>query len=166
MTVLPFTARTTGADDTSRQAPPDGAVQVTGRFASPGGGQGVFAGTYRLERLLDQYGQLAAAGVFTGELTDAGGERIGLASRRHTAAVEVVDASSGRSVGLGPVDVNLLGFLVTVDAFAVPVRAPSRSPSTERAARPVRPTRELLGLVVDAAGAQDASGSGRYGRGG
>ena len=111
MTVLPFPVRPAARAGT---AGPSRTAAVTGTFWSPQGPAGTFTGTYRLERLLDQYGQTAAAGVFTGELVGAGGEHLGVASRRHTAAAELdteVDAFVAR---VGPVDVNLLGFLVTV----------------------------------------------------
>ena len=143
MTVLPFTtraaAREGGVDDS---ATPD----VVGHFTSPGGGHGHFTGTYRLERLLDQYGQTAAAGVFTGELIGANRERIGLASRRHVAAAEVAEGPNDRHIGLGPVDVNLLGFLVTVEAFTVAL--PRNLPATGTSGRFPRTAAELLGLVV------------------
>jgi hypothetical protein len=130
---------------------------VTGTFWSPQGPAGSFTGTYRLERLLDQYGQTAAAGVFTGELVGAGGEYLGMASRRHTAAAELdteVDAFLAR---VGPVDVNLLGFLVTVDEFTVTVPRTLPAPST--ADLPAT-AGELLGQVVSAAGAGRAAASG------
>ncbi len=144
MTVLPFTTRAAAREDAAdNSAVPD----VVGHFTSPGGGHGDFVGTYRLERLVDQYGQTAAAGVFTGELIGADGERIGLASRRHVAAAEVSDGPTDRCVGLGPVDVNLLGFLVTMEAFTVTV---SRDlPATGASRRSPRSAAELLGLVVD-----------------
>ena len=145
MTVLPFTTRAAAREVGADKAAAPG---VVGHFASPGGGHGDFVGRYRLERLVDQYGQTAAAGVFTGELIGADRERIGLASRRHVAAAEVVDGPRGRYVGLGPVDVNLLGFLVTVDAFTVTL---SRDlPATGSPGRYPRTAAELLGLVVEA----------------
>ena len=154
MTVLPFTTR---ADAREQGAGNPAAPDVVGHFASPGGGHGNFTGTYRLERLVDQYGQTAAAGVFTGELIGTDGERIGLASRRHVAAAELVDSPRGRYVGLGPVDVNLLGFLVTVDEFTVAL--PRDLPATGSSGRYPRTAAELLHLVVDAtAGPEPAHG--------
>jgi hypothetical protein len=129
---------------------------VTGTFWSPQGPAGTFTGSYRLERLLDQYGQTAAAGVFTGELVGAGGEHLGMASRRHTAATDLdptVDAFLAR---IGPVDVNLLGFLVTVDEFTVAV--PRALPEPPMAHLPAT-AGELLGQVVSAAGAGRARAS-------
>jgi hypothetical protein len=156
MTVLPFTTRASARDDDVGVA---AAPDLTGHFTPPGGGDGLFTGTYRLERLLDQYGQTAAAGVFTGELIGADRRRIGLASRRHVAAAEVLDDAHGRWVSLGPVDVNLLGFLVTVDAFAV--RVPLDLPALGGTWYP-RSAAELLGLVVDRTGRQHPADGPRH----
>ncbi len=155
MTVLPFPVRPAaraGAAGPSRTTP------VTGTFWSPQGPAGTFTGTYRLERLLDQYGQTAAAGVFTGALVGAGGEHLGVASRRHTAAAELDTAVDTYLARVGPVDVNLLGFLVTVDEFIVAV--PRALPEQSAAHLPAT-AGELLGQVVSAArlGRADAPGA-------
>jgi hypothetical protein len=100
---------------------PAGLAVAKGTFASTTGGTGAFTGTYRLERFVSQYGQLAAAGVFTGALVDAGGIEIGMGSRQQTVAVEVATGPTGVVARLGPVDVNLFGFLVSVDEIAVEV---------------------------------------------
>jgi len=76
-------------------------------------------GTYRLERFVSQFGQLAAVGVFAGALVDADGAEIGVGSRQQTVAVEVTEGPTGVVARLGPVDVNLFGFLVGVDEIAV-----------------------------------------------
>ena len=147
MTVLPFRVRPAAR---AGAAGPSLTAAVTGRFWSPQGPAGTFTGTYRLERLLDQYGQTAVAGVFTGELVGAGGEHLGMASRRNTAAAELdteVDAFVAR---IGPVDVNLLGFLVTMDEFTVSVPRALPEPST---AHLPATAGELLDQVVSAAGA-------------
>jgi hypothetical protein len=102
---------------------------------------------------VDQYGQTAAAGVFTGELIAENRERIGLASRRHVAAAEMTAGPNDRYISLGPVDVNLLGFLVTVEAFTVAL--PRDLPAKGSSGRYPRTATELLGLVMDAAGAPD-----------
>jgi hypothetical protein len=128
---------------------------VTGTFWSPQGPAGSFTGTYRLERLLDQYGQTAAAGIFTGELVGADGEHLGMASRRHTAAAELNPAVNALA-RVGPVDVNLLGFLVTVNEFIVAVPRALSEPST---AHLLATTGELLGQMVSVAGAGRAGGS-------
>lgn len=118
MTVLPFPTRSPAQD---RASVPSRTAEVTGTFWSPGGPAGTFRGSYRLERFVDQYGQTAAAGIFTGELVGADGVRLGMGSRRHTAAADLVADPGAFVARLGPVDVNLLGFLVTVEEFTVTV---------------------------------------------
>jgi hypothetical protein len=96
------------------------------------GADGVFTGTYRLERLVDQYGQSAAVGVFAGTLTSGDGERLGMGSRRHTAAAESSSTPNAIRVDIGPVDIVVLGFEVTVDAFSVII--PRNLPGPQRTA--------------------------------
>ena len=146
MTVLPFPVRPAAR---AGAAGPSCTVAVTGAFWSPQGPAGTFTGSYRLERLLDQYGQTAAAGVFTGELVGAGGERLGIGSRRHTAAAELDPTVHAYLARVGPVDVNLLGFLVTVDEFTVAVPRDLPEPPTPHLPASAG---ELLDRVVSAAG--------------
>ncbi len=141
MTILPFSTRRAARDPST----PARTATVTGSFWSPGGPTGTFVGRYRLERFLDQYGLSAAAGVFTGELVGADGVHLGIASRRHTAAAELVATPNAFIARVGPVDVNLLGFLVTVDEFTVNV--PRALPSTSPASLPPSGT-ELLSRVA------------------
>lgn len=125
MTVIPFAAR--AARPEAGTPPPLAIVAaVTGTFCSPTGRGGTFTGSYRLERFVWQFGLLAAAGVFTGALTDADSSHIGTGSRRQTAAVEVVASGTAPVVRLGPLDVNLLGFLVTVNEMSMDVHGASR----------------------------------------
>jgi hypothetical protein len=156
MTVLPFPV-----PPAARAGATGPSVAVTGTFWSPQGPAGTFTGTYRLERLLDQYGQTAAAGVFTGELVGADGVHLGMASRRHTAAAELDPAVDAFLARVGPVDVNLLGFLVTVDEFTVAV--PRALPEQSTAHLPAT-AGELLGQVVSAAGLGRAGASGAVAR--
>ena len=109
MTVVPFAARR--RDRTAGSAHLPSATPVTGSSPSPRGSAGTFTGTYRLERLVDQYGQAAAAGIFTGELTDGTGRPLGASSRRHTAAVELHLGAGGvprpaRAAGREPARVH------------------------------------------------------------
>jgi hypothetical protein len=108
--------------DPDARPSPAATGQVSGTFRDPHGDLGTFVGGYRLERLVDQFGQLAAAGVFTGNLTDSSGDHLGFASRRLTAAAEVVPTPSGSELRIGPLDVNLLGLFVRVEHVAVPVK--------------------------------------------
>ncbi len=89
MTVIPFTGRTQRSGTAA--PPPAAPAVVTGSFGSPSGRAGTFVGSYRLERCLSRFGQLAAALL----------------------------------VQIGPLDVNLLGFLVGVDELSVDVRGTS-----------------------------------------
>ena len=72
-----------------------------------------------------------------------------MASRRHTAAAELDTAVDAFLARVGPVDVNLLGFLVTVDEFTVAVPRALPEPST---AHLPATAGELLDRVVSAAG--------------
>jgi hypothetical protein len=130
MTVIPFpttTSRTApiGSVPGSTAPPATGrlpALPVAGTFGSPSGSGGTFVGHYRLERCTSQFGQLAVAGVFTGELVDSRGARLGVGARRTTVACHARRTHDGIEVQVGPVDVNLLGLLVTVGEFSVDVR--------------------------------------------
>lgn len=119
MTLLPFIARRNTSAEAFVRTPRTAVVR--GTFSSPSGAAGIFVGCYRLERIVDQYGQPSAAGVFTGELVDAAGQRVGMGSRRHTAAVELVGEPDACVARLGPVDVNVLGFVVAMEEVTVAV---------------------------------------------
>ena len=131
MTVLPFAhPRRERADAAAAGSLPaaSAAPELRGTFLPPRGGSGTFTGTYRLERLVDEYGQTAAAGVVTGELMDAEGMRIGMGSRRLTAAAAIGQGADGYVAQIGPLDVNISGFLVSVEEFTVSL--PHTLPST------------------------------------
>jgi hypothetical protein len=120
-TVVSASRRVAGPDHSASRPPaPEGGF-ATGTFRDPHGHVGTFAGAYRLERLVHEHGQLAAAGVFSGQLTDRSGRHLGSASRRLTAAAELVTAPTGSELRIGPLDVNLLGMFVQVEEVAVPV---------------------------------------------
>lgn len=137
MTVLPF--RTNADAPAPGTGPPEGTAELVGTFQAPSGGRGRFTGTYRLERLLDEHGQLAAAGVFTGALHEADGSHVGTGSRRLTCAAVVDPDETAYEVQLGPVDVNLLGFMVSMSEFSIAMRR-ELGPPVERASggRPAR----------------------------
>ena len=131
MTVLPF--RTSSSPTAGGAGPPGTTADLVGTFPAPSGGRGTFTGSYRLERLIDQFGQLAASGIFTGELQDADGRYVGLSSRRLTCAALVDTDAETHVVHIGPVDVNLLGLMVTVQDFSVGLRRDLRMLSTDLA---------------------------------
>jgi hypothetical protein len=100
---------------------------------SADGANCVFTGTYRLERLVKQYGQTAAVGVFAGKLTTgAGGLHLGMGSRRHTAAAEVSSTPDVFRVDIGPVDIVILGHDVTVEAFSLTIPRHLSAPLGQR----------------------------------
>ena len=68
-----------------------------------------------------QDGQTVAVGVVTGELVTDDGRSLGVGSRRHTAAAELTSTADAFHVQVGPVELTLLGCLVTVDVVAVTV---------------------------------------------
>jgi len=117
MTVIPFRPRPrTG---TWPQFATETAV--TGSFDSPTGHLGTFTGHYRLERCIAQSSQLTTVGVFSGALIDADGNRIGLGARRQTSPVRAVASGNTLLVMIGPLNVNLLGFRVTVNQVSVDI---------------------------------------------
>jgi hypothetical protein len=152
MTVIPFAAR--AARWETGTAPPLAIVAaVTGTFCSPTGRGGTFTGSYRLERFVWQFGLLAAAGVFTGELTEADGSHIGMGSRRQTAVVEVVASGTAPVIRLGPLDVDLLGLLVTVNEMSIDVHTASRQSAGQ----------EALGLIDTHVDTEELPASARLG---
>jgi len=134
MTVIPFAGRGTHS---RARTPVAAQTAATGTFCSPSGRAGSFIGAFRLERLVFRPGRMAAAGVFTGELIDADGSRIGMGSRRCTAVVEVIAERTAMLARLGPVDVNLLGFRVTM--AEVTVDATPSSADVRRGSRAANP---------------------------
>lgn len=151
MTVLSFDA---GRKARTRKAGlPCPSAVVTGSFTSPSGSAGTFTGTYRFERLVDQFGHPAAAGVFTGELVDAQRDRIGVGSRRHTAAVVLSPGTDAGTCGarIGPLDVNLLGFMVSVEETMFEI--PSEPWPSRPAPRLLASAAELVRMVVSRADA-------------
>jgi hypothetical protein len=116
MTVIPFAIRRSHSGGGSPMA---AQTAATGTFCSPSGRAGTFTGAFRFERFVSRSGRMAVAGVFTGVLVDADGSRIGMGSRRCTAAVEVISGRTALLARLGPVDVNLLGFRVTMAEVTV-----------------------------------------------
>jgi hypothetical protein len=112
MTVLPFVDPREHSERTATQQAES--VAVRGSYRAPTGRVGRFRGSFRLERLVTEYEHPAVAGVFAGVLCDADGRQIAIASRRHTAAVEVVPLPRTSVLHLGPVDVNVHGFMVTM----------------------------------------------------
>ncbi len=105
---------------------PGPGARATGSFSSPSSGVGVFSGSYRIAGLVSQRGQLALDGVFAGTLMDSDGSHIGMCSRRHTAPVLVSAVGGALELVVGPLEIDLLGFRVTVEALPVDLPAAVR----------------------------------------
>ena len=135
MTVVPFERPSRGwtvlGADQSAETP-----VVTGWFRSPDGRRGHFVGTYRLERIARENGRLTASGVFSGTLDDASGLQLGIGSRRTTVVAEL----DGNRIRVGPLDVNILGIVVSVTEVVVPLAGAELTDLSDRAAAaPPRP---------------------------
>ena len=107
------------------------ATAVRGTFPSPKGKVGHMSGWLRLDRFVLEEDELRAAGVFTGELIDADGTLIGVGSCRRTVPAEIARSAGGIVATIGPVDVDLLGLVVTVSPFSVEARVPARAQELE-----------------------------------
>jgi hypothetical protein len=139
MAVLPFAAVGRPAAPWSRAAAAGPVVApVTGSFRSPSARRGTFTGSYRLEGLVSWHGRLHAAGVFTGELRDADGRRIGIGARRSTDAAELVVRDELLQVRTAGADIDLLGILVTVDELRVDVQGTCGEGAAREALRSVQ----------------------------
>ena len=147
MTVLLFAAPRRG----SRGVPGTARAPMAparGSFGSPSGGTGSFRGVYRLERLLARPGSVAVSGVFSGELVDERGGRVGIAARRRTTPAELSAGDGTLLVRIAALDVDLNGFVVAVEGLVVDVRGTSGE----------RPVRAALRLPPETPVRRDAAG--------
>ena len=96
---------------------------IRGTFTSPSGRLGTMSGSHRVERLTETGAGWWARGVFSGELLDADGARVGTGSRRQTVLATASGHDRG-SAAVGCVEVDLLGLTVTVSPFALSLQAP------------------------------------------
>lgn len=139
MTVLPFIARTARSSWTVQATSQVPAVSVKGAFNAPSGRAGTFTGSYRLEHCVSLMGQLAVAGVLTGRLTDADGSEVGICARRTIVAAKAEATGTAVCVQLVPLDVDLLGLLVSVPEISVDVRGTSCERAVREALRSLFP---------------------------
>ena len=115
MTVIAFPPRPAGtdlADAGSHHA-------VTGTFRSPRGRSGEMHGILRVAELRQAPSGVRLEGVFTAELREADGTRIGVDSRRTTVAPELVRQERCHQLVIGPLDLDLMGITVHVDRFTI-----------------------------------------------
>ena len=104
------------------RAQPRREAPLEGTFTSPTGRTGTMSGRMRFSRFAVIAGGLHAVGVCTGDLRDADGARIGMASRGVAAPAQLRDGPEGTIAEIGPFEVDLLGLAVEVRGFTVAVR--------------------------------------------
>jgi hypothetical protein len=76
-------------------------------------------GSMRVYRLVLASGRLSAIAVFTGELFDADGSKVGIGSRRSLVPVEIAQSDGGTSASVGALEVDMLGLTVSIEPFTV-----------------------------------------------
>ena len=94
-------------------------VPVTGTLQD---GTGSVAGTFTIDRFVNQGGNLAAVGTFTGSVTDAAGN-VTSGSQAVTLPVTAQATCEILHLELGPLDLNLLGLMVHLDQVVLDISA-------------------------------------------
>jgi hypothetical protein len=128
-------AATTTAARTSHPAAPAAAAPgsitstVTGTFTNAAG-QGTFAGTFTPKKFHVVNGVLEATGLLKGTLTDANGTQLGTVSRTATIPVNTSTNAAAAPAAcqvldlvLGPLNLNLLGLVVTLNQVHLNITA-------------------------------------------
>jgi hypothetical protein len=109
---------------------------VTGTFTNADG-QGTFAGTFVPQKFAVVNGVLEATGLLKGTMTDANGTRLGTVSQTATLPVNTSAANAGAKsnaanaalacnvldLTLGPLNLNLLGLVVTLNQVHLVINA-------------------------------------------
>jgi hypothetical protein len=102
---------------------------VTGTFTNSTG-EGAFKGTFTPRSFKVVKGVLEATGVLKGTLTDANGNSLGTVSQTVTDSVNTSNAANAAPLGcqvlnlvLGPLNLNLLGLVVTLNQVHLNITA-------------------------------------------
>jgi hypothetical protein len=101
---------------------------VTGTFTNADG-KGTFNGTFTPQKFSVVNGVLEATGVLKGTLTDANGTKLGTVSQTVTDAVNTSNAAAAPAacsilnLVLGPLNLNLLGLVVTLNQVHLVITA-------------------------------------------
>jgi hypothetical protein len=100
---------------------------VAGTFTNADG-QGKFAGTFTPTKFSVVNGVLEATGLVKGTMTDATGSTLGTVSQTATIPVDRTDAAAVAGCGilnltLGPLNLNLLGLVVTLNQVHLTITA-------------------------------------------
>ena len=109
---------------------------VTGTFTNADG-QGAFAGTFTPQKFAVVNGVIEATGLLKGTMTDANGTKLGTVSQTATLPLKTSAATSGTKSNaanaalacnildlvLGPLNLNLLGLVVTLNQVHLVINA-------------------------------------------
>jgi hypothetical protein len=100
---------------------------VTGTFTNADGA-GTFAGTFTPQSFSVVNGVLEATGLLKGTLTEANGTQLGTVSQTDTIPVDTKAAATPAACGildltLGPLNLNLLGLVVTLNQVHLTISA-------------------------------------------
>lgn len=101
---------------------------VTGTFTNAAG-QGNFTGKFVPQKFSVVNGTLQATGLLTGTLVDANGTQLGTVSRTVTIPVNTTNAANAPlacgilNLTLGPLNLNLLGLVVTLNQVHLTITA-------------------------------------------
>jgi hypothetical protein len=102
---------------------------VKGTFTNSDG-KGTFSGTFTPQKFSVVNGVLKATGVLKGTLTDANGTSLGTVNQTVTDSVNTSKAANAPAVGcqvlnlvLGPLNLNLLGLVVTLNQVTLNITA-------------------------------------------
>jgi hypothetical protein len=109
----------------ARPTATDVTAPVTGTFTDALSGTGTFAGSFTLQKFVNQNGSLAAVGTLTGTLTDSVGTVLGTVDRLVTIPVTASGTCQILHLELGPIDLNLLGLMVHLDKIVLDITAQS-----------------------------------------
>lgn len=102
-------------------------LPVTGTFTDASGGTGQFVGTFNPQRFGVQSGKLVAIGTLVGNMTSSTGAALGTVTSANT-AIPVAAATAScaiLSLNLGPLHLNLLGLVVTLNEVHLNITAVS-----------------------------------------
>jgi hypothetical protein len=113
---------TAGTAAPAAAAPSATAVPIPIVGTLPGGG--AFNGTFNLQQIANQNGQLVAIGTLSGTLTDALGNVIGtIQDVLVTLPLQVTGTCQVLHLDIGPIDLNLLGLNVHLSEVVLDITA-------------------------------------------
>jgi len=134
MTVIAFRPRP-GSESSSPAEGVEGQTAITGTFRSPRGGLGTMHGHLRLQRMVIAPRGAFVRGVFTGELLEPDGTPVGVDSRRCVVPADLTRCDGVLRAVVRPMQLDLMGIMVHVDAFVVSADMAFAPPARPRRTR-------------------------------